>query len=213
MCGILTVIYKLRLSDIQGKEGYLFQYADSSHREKAAKFFMNDDRLRCLAAGYLIKQNVPFFSEELVEYTRQGKPYLPDKGIAFNVSHGGNFIVLAVSNETKGIGVDVEPIREIDFYRDILAYAMTEREQLFVGNDARNAVFIWTRKESLYKCIGEGIKDFSELPEVISDRVLFLGNPCQLHSREEENHFISISMCSLIEKAEIQTYDVVLPQV
>ncbi len=188
----MTSIYTIKLSEIQDKEEYLFRCADRSRREKAELFRQKDDRLRCLAAGYLMKHYVPGFSEERLYYGEQGKPFLRG-GMPFSISHGGNFIVLTVCRDAESIGVDVENIREIEWYRDILPCSMTENERMFVGDSANRAVFIWTRKESLFKCSGEVITDISDLPEVIQDRVFFCGHPVVLNSRESDNHIFSVA--------------------
>ena len=132
----------------------------------------------------------PGFSEELLRFGAQGKPFLAG-GVPFSVSHGGDLIVLAVCEDADGVGVDTEPVREMGYYRDILPVAFSGREQRYIGSDAGKAVRIWTRKECLYKCVGEGIDDISGLPEVIGDEVLFLGHLCRLVSIETDGHIIS----------------------
>lgn len=185
-------IYTICLSEIQEMEEYLFLCADSERKEKAIRFRRADDRLRCLSAGYLMKHYVPGFSEKLLRIGAQGKPYLPE-GIPFNVSHGGDYIVLAVCGEVRSIGVDVEPVREMEYYRDILPYSMTENERLFAGDDENRAARLWTRKESLYKCFGEGIGDISEMPEVVQDQVSFSGDLFRLKSWKTDDHMFSVA--------------------
>ena len=62
------------------------------------------------------------------------------------------------------------------------------------GGDAAQAVRIWTRKESLYKCSGEGVSDFLQLPPVLHDRVLFQGKPARLTSWEACGHSFSAAL-------------------
>ena len=130
----------IKISDIRDKEKFLLDSVGRQRREKALRFHYADDRLRCLAEGYLMKQYLPGFSEKLIAFGREGKPFLPG-GVPFSISHGGNYAVLAWCEGAEGVGVDVEPIRDMEYYRPILPHFMT----------------IWTRKESLYKCVGEGI--------------------------------------------------------
>ena len=194
-------IYTARLSEIRNKEKYLLETAGRQRKEKALRFLQADDRLRCLAAGYLLKQHLPGYSEEMLRTGKEGKPFLPG-GPAFSISHGGDFVVLAVDGSSEGIGVDVEPIREMEYYKTILPYAMTDTEKRTVGEDAKCAVRIWTRKESLYKCVGEGVSDFLELPEVLEDQVFFFGKLCRLHSWEREGHMFSVASRGSLETVD-----------
>jgi 4'-phosphopantetheinyl transferase len=97
-----------------------------------------------------------------LEFARraQGKPYLLNSPIFFNLSHSGNFAVLAVS--TRGeIGIDIETIRARNFLaiaeryyhanelKQLLAIPEAEREELFFK--------LWTLKEAFFKATGGGI--------------------------------------------------------
>ena len=192
-CGKVVEVRTIRISDIRDKEKFLLDSVGGQRREKALRFYYADDRFRCLAAGYLMKQYLPGFSEKIIAFGRDGKPFLPG-GVPFSISHGGNYVVLAWCEGAEGVGVDVEPIRDMEYYRPILPRFMTMTERSAAGDDARKAVYIWTRKESLYKCIGEGISDFSELPEVLEDDVNFCGMPCRLKSWEKEEHIFSSAL-------------------
>lgn len=188
----MTEVRVMRLSALRESEDLLNAAVSDRRREKAARFVQRDDRLRCLAAGYLAEHCLPGWSEQRFYTGRDGKPFLRD-GVPFSLSHGGDFIVLAWQEGAAGVGIDVEPIRDMDYYRSILPYAMTETEQAAAG-DAAAAIRIWTRKESLYKCVGEGFSSFSELPPVLEERVMFLGLPCRFKSWEEEGHCFSAAV-------------------
>lgn len=163
-----------------------------------------DDRLRCLAAGFLLQKYLPGYEEGLLVYGKDGKPFLQG-GAAFSLSHGGDFVTLAWCEGARGIGMDVEPIGEMDCYRDMLPFYMTPAEQRATGSSARKAVTIWTRKECLYKCIGEGIGDILELPEVLADCVAFAGSNCQLKSWESEGHLFSLAAAGVLPELHLST--------
>ena len=189
----MTKIYAIRLSDITDKENILIKIVGNRRREKTKRFIRAEDRLRSLAVGYLMAIYLPGFSEDRLSIGKDGKPFL-EGGIAFNVSHGGNFIVLAWDDSTEGIGIDVEPITKMDYLKDILPMYATTREQESIGEDVKKALWVWTRKESLYKCIGEGITDPLELPEVLEDKVRFFGKICHLKTIEKEGHIFSVAL-------------------
>ena len=189
----MTEVRVIRISELQESEDLLFGSVSERRRQKASRFLQKDDRLRSLAAGYLMEHCIPGWSEASFYTGRDGKPFLLN-GVPFSVSHGGDYAAVAWCDGAEGIGIDVEPIREIEYYRDILPYAMTEDEQKQAEGNAAMAVRIWTRKESLYKCVGEGFSDFSELPPVLGDRVMFLGLPCRFNSWQEEGHSFSVAV-------------------
>lgn len=99
-----------------------------------------------------------------LEFARreQGKPYLTNSPfpIYFNLSHSGNFAVLAVSTAGE-IGIDIETIRPRNFlaiaeryyhadeFKQLLATPEAEREPLFFK--------LWTLKEAFFKATGGGI--------------------------------------------------------
>ena len=189
----LTEVRVMKISELQGYEELLYTMVSTRRREKALRFIQADDRLRCLAAGYLTEHCLPGWSESGLYTGREGKPFLRD-GVQFSITHGGNYAALTWRNGTAGIGIDVEPVREMEYYQDILPYAMTEEEQEAAAGNAAEAARIWTRKESLYKCVGEGISGFAELPPVLEDRVFFLGAPCRFRSWEEDGHIFSLAV-------------------
>lgn len=183
----------MKLSALRDREAFLLSEASCQRRERAARFIQLDDRLRCLAAGYLMKHCLPGYSETMLYTGVDGKPFLKN-GVPFSITHGGDYIALAWCEDAEGVGIDVEPIREMDYYRAIIPCFMTAGEIKAVDDSAKDAVRIWTRKECLYKSVGEGISDFRELPEVLVDRVQFFGMPFRLTSWEAEGHFFSAAL-------------------
>jgi len=136
--------------------------------EKAARFHGSADRetsivsrsaLRILLSGY---SGIPADKIEFA-YSANGKPAACDSDLNFNVSHSGDWIVVAIGRDRK-IGVDVERIRS-DV--DIAAisrryYSSGEREYMDQSEDACTAFFhIWSRKEAYIKARGSAL--FREL--------------------------------------------------
>jgi 4'-phosphopantetheinyl transferase len=91
----------------------------------------------------------------------QGKPFLPDTDLAFNLSHSRGLAVLAISRMTP-VGIDLE---FIDRGADVAGLAQTcltpaEAETLAaLPEAARRARFFafWTAKEARMKLTGEGM--------------------------------------------------------
>ncbi|CAN5723653.1 4'-phosphopantetheinyl transferase superfamily protein [soil metagenome] len=100
---------------------------------------------------------------EALVFTRgpAGKPGLVD-GPAFNMSHTGDHLLLALAIE-GALGVDAEESRRLRDLEGLAnrVFTLQEREELleFPEGPMREAAFLrgWTRKEALVKAMGRGI--------------------------------------------------------
>lgn len=145
---------------------------------KADRFSRASDRassivargaLRLLLSGYT---GVP--AVELVfQYSENGKPFLvspassrlQDAGdtVSFNVSHSGDWVVLAIGRN-RSIGVDVEKVRrEMDVMPIASRYFTPEEAKMIESAEDQHGLFFhhWARKEAYIKAIGSGL--FREL--------------------------------------------------
>ena len=96
-------------------------------------------------------QNIPFTK------TESGKWECPE--CFFSLSHSGDLVAVALSH--KSVGVDIERRDEARFTEALAQKICTEREkEQLAGLDgsARSAALnlLWTKKEALFKCTGEG---------------------------------------------------------
>lgn len=85
-----------------------------------------------------------------------GKPYLKNSSINFNISHCNNIVVVIISN--KNVGIDIEDIKE--FKKSIIRKVLTNNEliDLLSANNKNEYFFkLWTLKESFLKAIGTGL--------------------------------------------------------
>lgn len=91
-----------------------------------------------------------------------GKPFLRSGELRFNLSHSGEFALLAVAKEME-VGVDVEEIREIEDAAEIAGrmFSAGESRKLrsVLSSEIGGAAFFncWTRKEAFIKALGEGL--------------------------------------------------------
>lgn len=139
-----------------------------TEQEKAARFHRDSDRhssiaargaLRVLLAGYttLAATEITF------QYSDNGKPYIDGSDIAFNVSHSGEWVVLALGRNRQ-IGVDIEKIkRELDVSAIASRYFTSAEIKRIETAADQHAVFfqLWARKEAYVKACGSTL--FREL--------------------------------------------------
>jgi 4'-phosphopantetheinyl transferase len=87
-----------------------------------------------------------------------GKPYLENKEAYFNLSHSGDWVVMALSDGE--VGIDVEVVRTVN-YRIAERFFSPEEVALLnskVDNEKLDYFFdLWTLKESFLKFIGTGL--------------------------------------------------------
>jgi len=77
----------------------------------------------------------------------------------FNISHSGNKVLIAVSNDP--VGIDIEQIKNIEL--GVLAETVFSSREFHLFNTADNSINmfyqLWTRKEALLKSVGVGLLD------------------------------------------------------
>jgi len=98
-------------------------------------------------------------------YGEHNKPYLKqqcnNQTIEFNISHSGNYALIALTLENK-VGIDIEKVNyEID-YQSLSKRFFSEKEKeelLILDRDKQLDAFYraWVRKESFIKATGKGI--------------------------------------------------------
>lgn len=113
------------------------------------------DRQRALLGSTLIRWALlPYIDEVLLHlsYDENGRPYIaghPHWQGDFNLSHSGNWIVLAVATNGR-VGIDVEEIKPVS--EDMMTYALSETELQLVSHQPLHVFYeFWTLKEALFK--------------------------------------------------------------
>lgn len=143
------IVYAFDLDILPNQYQYLStdeqKHADNMPIAKVKQHFIN-------ARGILhrlLQTDTP------LQKNQHGKPYLNNSSLRFNVSHSHQFAVIALTQETD-IGVDIEQVREINDLPAIAKRVFSEQELKLSQNN--NGFFrLWTRKEAVIKCTGEGL--------------------------------------------------------
>ena len=144
-------IYIADLTKIKVEFEKLISSLDNERKEKILKLKNKADQTRSLVAEIMINRYTPKSKLFLNEF---GKPY-KNCGY-FNVSHSGDLVVLATS-ENHEVGVDVECKNRDKKGLDKYVFSKEMDNETFIEN--------WTRKEAILKCLGTGLaKDFKDAP-------------------------------------------------
>lgn len=143
---------KLFLTNILSVKSEYVNRLSAERVSKVHSLKNSDDKKRCIAAGLLMNY---FFGNAKVSANKYGKPMI-DNGRYFNISHSGDYVLFALSD--CEVGCDIEKIRYIKEEKiGKKVFCNSEMQKIIFANDRQRAFFdLWTRKESLLKCMGEG---------------------------------------------------------
>jgi len=154
-----------------------------------------------------------------IKRSAKGKPMLKDnKSIHFNISHSGDWVVVAVSGNE--VGIDIEKIRPPHYRIAERYFSKHELQTLneLQDEEKKNYFFdLWTLKESYLKLLGKGLTK-----SLGSFTIARTGSGFELITNSEKDetiHFFQmaldpnykLSVCSLSsewnEKATLITID------
>lgn len=144
----------------------LYSVLNKEEQQRAARYHFERDRKRFIAARGLLRYILSTYlnkaaADILFQYGPQGKPYVVDTALQFNVSHSDDRILIGIGHHHP-LGIDVEHITRTVEIVDIATRFFTANEAQQInalsGNAQRRAFFnVWTRKEALLKAIGSGL--------------------------------------------------------
>jgi 4'-phosphopantetheinyl transferase len=94
-------------------------------------------------------------------FNQYGKPELPGGELRFNVTHSGDFALIAITRQAE-VGIDIEEISELRGVDQLAATVFTSAELAefeALDGEARIRLFfrIWTCKEAVIKAAGAGL--------------------------------------------------------
>ena len=141
---------------------------------RAARYHQPADRTRFLVARAALRLLLGQYAQRppaslVLAAGANKKPALRDEpGLHYNVSHAGNWVVIAIAGTE--IGVDVEKIDAQFAFREILTTSFSPAERAFIERGpASERLFyqLWTRKEAFVKATARGIDEgFWQVPSL-----------------------------------------------
>jgi 4'-phosphopantetheinyl transferase len=192
----------------------LYSLLNKEEQQRAARYHFERDQKRFIAARGLLRYILSTYlnkaaADILFQYGPQGKPYVADTALQFNVSHSDDRIVIGIGNHHP-LGVDVEHMTRIVEMADIATRFFTTNEAQQInalsGDAQRRAFFnVWTRKEALLKAIGSGLSLSLQACEVsVSEEELSTVLACnapsfdkhdwQVHSRALTDDYLAAAV-------------------
>jgi len=141
----------------------LLKIISEENRERCRRFKFKEDSLRTLYGELILRHvlNKQFsIKNEDVEILKgnAGKPYVKGFPIYFNISHAGDYVVCAFSEQE--VGIDIEQVKQVDLDIAKRYFCQSECEDLFAKEASHRLEYffsLWTLKESYMKWLGDGM--------------------------------------------------------
>lgn len=162
------------------EEEYQKWYNLMSAEKKARvdRFRQPDDKKRTVAGEMLARKAIAQWCRVEADSIKfdtaeHGKPFAVGLNVEFNISHSGDIVVCAVSDQP--VGIDIELIRPVDLrtakhfctpedLKYLFGHTPSEDEFIKTEEEAILHRFfqIWTAKEAYCKCMGTGIQNIKK---------------------------------------------------
>jgi len=130
---------------------------------RARRFRRREDALRCIGAGALTAL-VLDAKEKDISCNAWGKPYLRGHGPCFNLSHSGDYVLMAVDD--RNVGADIEKNGCVNYSAAARVFTAEELKWMDEAPE-RRFYALWTMKESVMKLDGRGFQLASERISVL----------------------------------------------
>lgn len=136
-----------------------------SVKEYVLKFQKHNDRLRVLCGKLMLQHALQETGHknliESIQLDQYKRPFV-SKHFDFNISHSGNYVILAhnfmlPNHNGHKIGIDVERKREVEYEEFKRVFAPIELTTILKSQNPTDQFFeFWTMKEAVMKADGRG---------------------------------------------------------
>lgn len=190
----MTEIWFCNISDFTEEDfEQLLNKFNVSEQQEMLRFRFIKDRLFRLIGRWMVYQKTQQ-SLGSIQLSESGKPFLPS-GKHFNISHSGNVVAVAFSDEE--VGVDIEENAQIGFQELIHQFHPEEQQFFHTESSSGNTTSfytIWTRKEAFLKAIGLGIIEGLNLHNCLDESLEFKGEHWYIDSFNQVEGY-SMALC------------------
>jgi len=129
-----------------------------------------------------------------LDYTKFNKPYFKNSKTKFNISHSGEIVICALTNDVE-IGIDIEIMNETNL-EDFKSQMTINEWQIIINSEDKTRSFFkyWTEKEAVIKSHGNGLSIPLKSFEVSNDKTEIDNQVFYLKSLPiDENYYCCIS--------------------
>lgn len=186
-------VWRIKLDLLPATVKFLASNLSADEDRRAGRFHFEKDKTNYIIAHGCLRDILSRYlqSEPLnlsFNTNKYGKPTLEDHKLEFNLSHSGDFALIAVTLENK-VGVDIEQVRSDIEFENIAERFFSPNEVaelMSLPVEQRIIAFFhcWTRKEAYIKAQGLGLS----LPLSSFDVSLNINEPAILRATHPSAH-------------------------
>lgn len=156
----MVIVYYANINNVDYQS--MYKIVPAFRQKKADKYVHRIDQVRSVTVFYLLmkllKDNHVHYLNNQFKVDKNGKLYLKDNPVYFNLAHSGNYVIVAISD--KPVGVDVEIISNKLISNNLVKYVFNQEEldKYRTRKDKKTFFYrTWCKKESYVKCNGQGL--------------------------------------------------------
>ena len=157
-------VYAIRTDTVRKWDLSRLEQRMPERMRKANRFRFEKDRLLCLGAGILLHEALGISDEALIRYRKNGKPFAPGYP-AFNLSHSGQWCLLAANGICRQIGVDVEEITPETTFVDDLGADSLDVFQIIMGIEEEFDIVIDTEEAEKIVTVQDAVNAIRSVTE------------------------------------------------
>ena len=123
-----------------------------------------------------------------------GKPYLANSDLHFNISHSQRYVVCAIGEQELGIDIQFHRKGDTDSTARKIMSAPEWQEYQAVEDKAKYFFDLWAKKEGYLKLTGEGIRSDMRLLDIdacVQELIIDAEYSCMLCTGSECEHEMS----------------------
>ena len=129
-----------------------------ARREKTAHAIKESAALLNIGAGVILSRALSLPMPIEYEKRQNGKPFIKGQR-HFNISHSGDYVLCAVSPFEVGADIEKKERMRLSIFKRIFSPAEKERADALSGDALKSYLCtVWTKKESILKMTGEGLR-------------------------------------------------------
>lgn len=179
---------RLYIAEIKDVKPDHINQINAGRKKKAERYKLKDDKKRCVLGGLLMRD---FLGDTEIYEDKNGKP-LAKNGVCFNLSHSGEYVALAVSD--FAVGCDIEKLKIVPCEKmGKLVFCENEMDKIKSSPETTGEFFrLWTKKEALLKCMGNGFHRPPKSVDVSGDTFEENGRTYYFKTIEFSDYVISL---------------------
>lgn len=157
----VIIIKTIDLEDEKLKK--ICKYVSLDKRNKVDRLLNKNDKVQTIIPEILIRTRLfEDLNSKKIQFNKNeyGKPYIENmEKFLFNISHSGEYIVVAISDSE--VGIDIEEIKDIEYIDIARNFFSSEESDYIIGSNKKNGLErfydVWTLKEAFIKFKGKGL--------------------------------------------------------